>query len=109
MNKKLVRACESFSEGNVETMVDFISPEVEWNIVGEKTITGLEDLLQFCEEMAEAGCPEFHNTHTTVSVSQIVVEGSEQKENGVFYCDSYTIAKGKIAEIRSYGIMPQSD
>jgi len=107
MNKEIIKVCETFSEGDAKSIADHISPEVKWEIVGEKTIEGLDALLKFCAEMTSEGCPDFRNERTTIGASRIVVEGSERKEGGISYCDSYGIVDSKIAEIRSYCIMPE--
>ena len=106
MNEEIIKACETFSEGDAKSVADHISPAVKWEIVGEKSIEGLEAMLKFCAEMTSEGCPDFRNQRTTIGDSQIVVEGSENKEGGICYCDSYKITDSKIAEVRSYCIMP---
>ena len=82
---------------------------MKWTIVGEKSIEGLDALLKFCADMTSEGCPDFRNQRTTVGDSQIVVEGSEKKDGGVSYCDSYSISDSKITEIRSYCICPDKN
>lgn len=107
MNKEIIEACETVSEGDAKSVANHIAPGVRWEIVGEKSIEGLDALLKFCEEMTSEGCPDFRNQRTTIGDSQIVVEGSERKEGGILYCDSYRIEDSKITEIRSYCIMPE--
>lgn len=107
MNKETIKACETFSEGYAKSVTDHISPGVKWEIVGEKSIEGLDALLEFCQEMTTDGCPDFRNQHTTIGDSRVVVEGSERKEGGISYCDAYGIEDSKITEIRSYCIMPE--
>lgn len=102
MDRKIIAACEAFSLGDAKGAVEWIDPEVIWNVVGAKTILGRQAMMEFCAEMTANGCPEFKNARTTVGESQVVVEGAELKEDGVSYCDSYAIRNGMIVEIRSY-------
>lgn len=109
MKKETIKACETFSEGDAKSVADHISPNVKWTIIGEKSIQGLDALLKFCEDMTSEGCPDFRNQLTTVGRSQTIVEGSENKDGGVSYCDSYSICDSKITEIRSYCICPDKN
>ncbi|GEM_PF-2748650 len=106
MNPQLLNACKTFSLGDAPGAKAYLSPDVKWEFVGEKTMEGLEAMLQFCREMMAEGCPDFRIERNTISDSRVVIEGKEDREGGICYCDSFTLENGLITEIYSYCICP---
>ena len=104
MESDIITACETFSKGDAFSISSYIDDEVVWEIIGDKTIQGKDDLLEFCKELNTFDDCEFENIKTTVGLGQIVVEGFDKKSKNVFYCDSYTIKDKKIISIHSYCI-----
>ncbi|MGC6425001.1 MAG: nuclear transport factor 2 family protein [Lentimonas sp.] len=103
MNAKIIAACEAYSRGEGEKAFALISEEVQWHIVGDHTIIGLEGVKEMCAEAASQGMPNFENTRTITGKHHVIVEGSDL-ENDVHYCDIYTIEDGRITEITSYSL-----
>jgi len=104
MKPEIIKVCETFSEGDAQSVAHFISESVIWEMVGERQVEGLSRLLQVCEEMTSEGCASFKNRRTTIAEHQVVIEGSELREGGGHYCDCYRILNDRICEIRSYFI-----
>lgn len=101
MNAKIVAACEAYSRGEGEKAFPLIAHDVEWHIVGDHTLVGLEGLKEVCAEAAAEGKPNFQNTRTIQSKHHVIVEGSDL-DHDVHYCDVYTAEGGLITEITSY-------
>ncbi|AQY50468.1 hypothetical protein PWEIH_00430 [Listeria weihenstephanensis FSL R9-0317] len=111
MNKELI--AESFSMGRFEETYSYLSDSIEWNIVGESTITGIESVIQKCEETSNY----FNSVTTTFNVKnriigdhQVVINGLavfEKKDEVSFIdaCDIYTFNdNGLLQKIESYCI-----
>lgn len=103
MNAKIVAACEAFSKGDAKLALPFLSENIEWHIVGDRTIDGNEAVKEMCEDAASQGTPNFQNGRVIKGKSHIVVEGADL-DTDMFYCDIYTIDGGQIAEITSYSL-----
>ena len=82
MNAKLISASEAFSTGNGEAAFDQIAEDVQWHIIGDHTILGLDGLKHACEEAAKGDKPNFENHRTILGNDSIVVEGSDVEEKG---------------------------
>jgi ketosteroid isomerase-like protein len=106
MNTSLIKACESFSEGDSALAQEFLAKNVHWTVVGEKTIHGIDALKAFCAEATQHGCPDFQNAQTVVGKDHVVIQGAERKDGGVAYCDVYRVEDASIVEITSYCICP---
>lgn len=105
LNPEIVRVCQVFSEGNPEPIMAYLPDDVVWSIMGETTIRGIDDFRDFCSEMHIEDGRKLKNNRVTVGQNQVIIEGSDDDpEEGIAYCDSYTVNHGKVTEIRSYCI-----
>jgi hypothetical protein len=103
MNAKIIAACEAYSCGKGEKAFSLIADEVQWHIIGDHTIIGLDGLKEICAEAAAQGLPNFENTRTIQGKNHVIVEGHDL-DNDVYYCDIYTAEGGLITEITSYSL-----
>lgn len=101
MDTTLIAACEAFSQGNGLKALKHMADDVQWHIIGDHSILGLEGVKHECEEAIKDGLPNFENHRTILGETSVVVEGSDV-EADIHYCDIYTILDGKISEIASY-------
>lgn len=101
MEPKLIAACEAFSKGDGPQAFDHMADDVQWHIIGDHSILGLEGVKHECHQALEDGLPNFVNHRTIRGDACIVVEGSDV-EADIHYCDLYTILNGKISQIASY-------
>lgn len=108
MNKTLIQACESFSEGNSTLALEFFAKDILWSVIGEKEIKGIDALKQFCAEATQHGCPDFRNEQAIVGSDHVVIQGSERTEGGIAYCDVYRVENDSIVKITSYCISPEN-
>jgi ketosteroid isomerase-like protein len=104
------KACEAFSKGNVPCSFAHFAEDVRWNIVGNKTVTGIEGLQQLCEEACVHGSPVFTLTRMISDADHTVIEGAGDskgaygKDMDNRFCDIFRIENDKIVEIASYFI-----
>lgn len=103
MNAKITAACEAFSIGDAQPAQTFIAENVEWHIVGDRTIDGNAAVKEMCDDAASQGKPNFQNGRVIKAKSHIIVEGTDL-ESDMHYCDIYAIDGGKIVEITSYSL-----
>lgn len=101
MDTELIAACEAFSRGNGPKAYAHMADDIQWHIIGDHSILGLEGVKHECEEAIKDGLPKFENHRTIRGEQCIVVEGSDVDAD-IHYCDIYTILDGKISEIASY-------
>lgn len=111
MNKQLV--AESFSIGRFEEIYSYLSDSIEWNIVGEDTITGVKSVISKCEETSAY----FKSVTTKFTIKNIIMENHQVVINGLAVfgkndeiscinaCDIYTFNdSGFLQKIESYCI-----
>jgi ketosteroid isomerase-like protein len=107
-NKQL---SQQFSEGNFASCFDYFDSNIEWKIIGDKTLEGKEDVVNFCAKMLqETANTTFKNSNMVVENNNIVVEGNckyfneDKTEGEVNYCDVFKFENDKISKITSYCI-----
>jgi ketosteroid isomerase-like protein len=101
MNARIIAACEAFSMGDAQPAQDFIAEDIEWHIVGDRTIDGNAAVKEMCADAAAQGRPNFQNGRVIKAKNHLIVEGSDL-DTDMHYCDIYAIEKEQIAEITSY-------
>lgn len=101
MNAKILAACEAFSKGDAMPAQAYIAENIEWHIVGDRTIDGNIAVKEMCEDAASQGKPNFQNGRVIKAKNHIIVEGTDL-DTDMHYCDIYAIDGGQIAEITSY-------
>lgn len=101
MNSTIIAACEAFSKGDAQPALTFIAEDIEWHIVGDRTIDGNAAVEAMCADAAAQGTPNFQNGRVIKAKSHIIVEGADL-DTDMHYCDIYAIEKDQIVEITSY-------
>lgn len=81
----------------------FIADDIEWHIVGDRTIDGNAAVKEMCEDAASQGTPNFKNGRVIKAKNHIIVEGADL-DSEMHYCDIYAIDGGQIVEITSYSL-----
>ena len=105
---------KAFSIGEFEKTYKYLSDDATWMIVGEKTITGKQAILDHCGQVAAYFESVFTNFHTLNIVSnqhRVVVEGTaeflkdDKRVSFIAACDVYEFNNdGQIQRIASYCI-----
>ncbi|MDQ8208504.1 nuclear transport factor 2 family protein [Coraliomargarita sp. SDUM461003] len=103
MNAKIIAACEAFSKGKAEAALPLLAEDIQWHIVGDRSIDGSAAVKEMCEEAAAQGEPNFENGRVIKAKNHIIVEGADH-DTGMHYCDIYTSENDEITEITSYSL-----
>lgn len=103
MNAKIIAACEAFSMGDARPALSLLADEIEWHIVGDRTIDGHAAVKEMCADAAAQGKPNFQNGRVIKAKNHFIVEGADL-DSGMHYCDIYSIEKDEIVEITSYSL-----
>ena len=100
-----------FSKGNFPFCYEYFADNIEWKIVGNKTLKGKENVVVYCNEMmAETAACTFNNTNVITENNSIVIEGNcqftdaDNKPGEVTYCDVFLFENDKVSNITSYCI-----
>lgn len=103
-----------FSSGNFEKCYPFLADDISWEIVGDKTLSGKEKVMEFC--MATAAyftsvTTQFNLGTIITSINGVAITGSalfinkENKQTNISSCDVYQFESGKLKTITSYCIV----
>lgn len=96
----------AFANADVDAIVRYLSDDIVWEIVGDKTIKGISDVKASLDEMAAYRAEE-------LSLFQIITHGKEASAHGFFrfkdqnvaFADFYTFTSAgssKIKHLTSY-------
>lgn len=98
---------KAFSIGNAEFLLQKISPDFQWVIVGEKTVGGKTEFSQALDQMREMP-PMSIDIHKITNAGDVsVVEGivAAKNKNGqkkyFGFCDIYTFTQDSDLKIKS--------
>ncbi|MCU0435192.1 MAG: nuclear transport factor 2 family protein [Bacteroidia bacterium] len=104
----------AFSTGQFESCFNHLSKNVSWHIAGEKQLSGIDAVVQFClDTAAYFASVETHFTihHVLDDHGKIAVTGNAVflknniKVSEVNSCDVYCFENGLLTEITSYCIV----
>lgn len=100
----------AFARANTEEVLDYLTEDVIWNMVGEKTLKGKQEVAEFLKQMEDSPASElkidYLITHGTdcAATGQLTFPGGEV----VDFCDVYIFAghakDTKIKWIKSYAV-----
>lgn len=109
MTAEIKKISEEFSKGNFPATYNHFADDIEWKFIGEKTITGKENVIAFCTNMiTEMNSSTLNNTNVIAENNYVAIEGNcnftneEGKAAAVEYCDVFRFEEGKIKTITSY-------
>ncbi len=109
MTTAFKKISEEFSKGNFSATYNHFADDIEWRIIGDKTIKGKENTIIFCNKMmVEMGTSKLNNTNVIAENNYVAIEGNcnftneEGKAAAVEYCDVFRFEEGKIKMITSY-------
>lgn len=107
-NKEILEKVNaSFAEGSTEGFLSFCADDVQWTMIGDKTVKGKEAIRQWMASM-KMEPPKF-------TVANVIAEGDFVAAHGDMtmtdkdgktvpysYCDIYRFRDGKIVELSSF-------
>lgn len=111
-NKEIVEKVNSaFLEGNFEGFLSFCAEDVEWTIVGDRTVKGREAIREWMRTMAAENQepPKFTVVDPMIAEGDLVaargdmtMKDKEGKAGQYSYCDIYRFVNDKIVELTSF-------
>jgi hypothetical protein len=114
MQLSITQIAEAFSMGKFEITYPYLAEDIQWNIVGDKTLIGKVIVVEFCNKTAKY-FSEVTTRFTTKNVIEnghkVAINGtaqfinSENKSTFVSSSDVYLFEKGKLLEITSHCII----
>lgn len=117
-NKEIVEKVNaSFLEGNFEGFLDFCADDVQWTMIGEKTVKGKENIRQWMTSMNEENPepPKFTVADPIIADGDFVVgrgdmtmKDKDGKSGSYSYCDVYRFRNDKIIELNSYVVKTEA-
>jgi predicted ester cyclase len=103
LKRKILEFSMAFGNGQVENIIKEVSPDIVWELVGEKMIAGLDAFRQELEEMKEHAAKELHIEHIITHGRTVACNGTIEMEGGerFAFCDIYNLNRsGAKAQIR---------
>ena len=81
----------AFAENDVEFVLDNVTDDVEWTVVGDREIRGKSDFAEAIEEMREVGVTELVVEHVVTHGATGAADGTLKLDDGSAYafCDVY--------------------
>jgi hypothetical protein len=102
---------EAFVTNDSDYILQFVTDDVRWKIIGDQVIVGKENFEEVVKEMETDEAFELRINNIIVHDSKAVVDGSIKsksaigEENTYFFCDIYQLADSEdfqISEITSF-------
>ncbi|WP_200974971.1 nuclear transport factor 2 family protein [Echinicola sp. 20G] len=93
---------EAFATGDLDTILDSLTDDIEWNIVGDKTILGKAAVQSELQQMMP-------KAPLKISLDQIITHGKEAAVSGKIkmgdeslyaFCDTYEFSSFKNPKIK---------
>jgi ketosteroid isomerase-like protein len=107
-NKEIVgKVNTAFAENSIDGFLSFCTDDVEWTMVGDKTVKGKDAVRDWMGSMATSEPPKFTVQNVVAEGDFVICYGDMvMKEEGKLtpysYCDVYRFRGDTIAELRSY-------
>jgi ketosteroid isomerase-like protein len=106
----LVKANALIMQGNNEAFLDFCTEDVEWEFVGDKTLTGKEAVRAYMK-MAYIEPPKFSVDNLigegdfVTAIVKISMKNDSGKMTDYCYCDVWRFRDGKMAGLKAFVIV----
>jgi uncharacterized protein len=113
-NKAIVEKVNTaFAEGSTEAFLSFCAEDVEWTMVGEKTIKGKDAIRKWMSSM-DSEPPKFTVNNIIADGDFVIAHGDmtmndkDGKSVPYAYCDIYGFRNDKIVELTSFVIKTEA-
>jgi uncharacterized protein len=116
-NKAIVEKVNAaLAQGNTEEFLSFCTDDVEWTMVGEKSVKGKNEIRRWMASMASenSNLPEFTVDNVIAEGDFVAARGDmTMKDKGgrpvpYSFCDIYRFRDGKIIELSSFVIKTEA-
>lgn len=110
-NKKIVEQVNAaFAEGNNEGFLKLCADDVEWKMIGEKTIKGKNAVREFLSSMECGGTEPPHFTvdaliaegDSVVGYGDMTMKTETGEDDRYSYCDIYQFSNDEIVGLQSF-------
>ncbi len=103
--KEFLRAFNvAFAEGNVDYLVEHVTDDIRWNIVGDQVVTGKSAFRTFVDAMKESTITELLIENILTHGREGAVAGAMKMTDGQTYsfADIYTFSGAKGEKIKAF-------
>ena len=108
-NKRIVEEInKAFTEGNTEGFLERCAENVVWSMEGDQSFKGVPAIREFMSQMEGSAPPKFTvekivaEGDSAICYGTMSMEGEAEWAGKYSYCDAYTLANGKVTELRSF-------
>jgi uncharacterized protein len=107
-NKLLKRISEEFAKGNLGFSEAFLADNIKWNILGNDTILGKEQVLEVSKMTQLQSYPVITIKNIVQEGNWVVIESTGEaktkkgKQYNQVYCEVYRFDNEKLLEITTY-------
>ena len=104
----LIKISEEFAKGNLEFVEVYLTDDVKWNILGENSITGKNEVLEVSKMLQLESFPVVTIKNIVAEGDYVVIESTGKaitkkgKPYNQTYCDIFKFNEGKLIEITTY-------
>ena len=111
METNLLKIAENFSRHIFEETYPSFSDNIEWHLIGDKTLISKKDIIETCNQSAQYLINVTTNfiyfkiiaDHNTVVIDSLAdYIDNEQKSSRIASCDIYHFSDNKLVKIKSY-------
>lgn len=107
MKMVLEEANQAITRGDFEGFLKFCTDDTEWTFVGDRTLRGKEDVLQYMKTAYKV-IPTFSIHHMIAegdlltAIGEITLTDEHGKATHYRVCDVWRFQDGKMAELQAY-------
>ncbi len=117
-NKETVRKVnDALLDNNFEGFLDFCADDVQWTIIGDRSVKSKDSIRQWMSEMAKENPepPKFSVIDPIIAEGDFVVargdmtmKDKDGKTTPYTYCDIYRFSGDKIVELNSFVVTTEA-
>ena len=98
---------DSFENNEVEAILNHMTDDVEWQMIGDKTISGKDDMRKFFADNKDMKMISSTKKHIIIDGDHVAVDGEVQcsKDGEVmdmYYCDIYELENELVKKMTTY-------
>ena len=114
-NKEIIEKVNSaFAQNNTDGFLSFCAEDVEWTMVGDKTVKGKDAIRKWMASMNLTEPPKFTVDNVlaegdfVTTLGNMIMKDKDGKTVPYAYCDVYRFRGDKIAELRAFVIKTEA-
>ena len=107
-NQLLKKISEEFAKGNLSFSEAYLAEDIKWNILGDDTIVGKEQVLELSKMAQLQSFPVIKIKNIISEANYVVIESTGEaktikgKPYNQVYCEVYRFDNEKLQEITTY-------